>query len=98
MAAEGLVVDGAAANLAVGRWLREVANARVHATTGEVPAARLEVERGALSQIPPPYGGLLSRHALAAPSPSPLPIAGLQHPLALYDTLFAAPMAPEAAR
>jgi transposase len=98
MAAEGLVVDGAAANLAVGRWLREVANARVHATTGEVPAARLEVERGALSQIPPPYGGLLPRHALAAPSPSPLPIAGLQHPLALYDALFAVPVALEAAR
>jgi hypothetical protein len=98
MAAEGVVVDGAAANLAVGRWLREVANARVHATTGEVPAVRLQEERGALSQIPPPYGGLLPRRTEAAPSPSPRPIAGLQHPLALYDALFAAPMAPEAMR
>lgn len=98
MAAEGVVVDGAAANLAVGRWLREVANARVHATTGEVPAARLEEERGRLGSIPPPYGGLLPRHAKEAPSPPPSPIAGLQHPLALYDALFAAPMAPEALR
>jgi transposase len=98
MAAEGVVVDGAAANLAAGRWLREVANARVHATTGEVPAARLEEERGALGQIPPPYGGLLPRRIEAPPSPSPQPIAGLQHPLALYDALFAAPMAPEAMR
>ncbi len=95
MAAEGLVVDGAAANLAVGRWLREVANARVHGTTGEVPAVRLEAERGGFGQIPPPYGGLLPRHAGQAPSPPPSPIVGLQHPLALYDTLFAA---PEAAR
>jgi transposase len=96
MAAEGVVVDGAAANLAAGRWLREVANARVHATTGEVPAARLEEERSALGQIPPPYGGLLPQRIEAPPSPSPQPIAGLQHPLALYDALFTAPMAPMA--
>ena len=81
--------------------LREVANARVHATTGEVPAARLEEERGKLDRIPPPYGGLLPRHASAAPSLPPPPIAGLQHPLALYDALFITPpgpMAPEAPR
>ena len=32
MAAEGVLVDAAAANLATARWLREVANARTHAT------------------------------------------------------------------
>ena len=37
----GLRPDKPAANAAVARWLREVANARVHATTGEVPAERL---------------------------------------------------------
>jgi transposase len=37
----GLASDKHAANAAVSRWLREVANARVHATTGEVPAVRL---------------------------------------------------------
>jgi hypothetical protein len=97
MAAEGVVVDAAAANLAAGRWLREVANARVHATTGEVPAARLDEEREALGSIPPPYGGLLRRMD-ERPLPPPRPIAGLQHPLALYDALFAAPMTPEAMR
>lgn len=40
MAAEGVVVDAAAANLVAARWLREVANARTHATTGAVPAER----------------------------------------------------------
>jgi transposase len=30
------------ANARVGTWLREVANARVHATTGEIPLVRLE--------------------------------------------------------
>ena len=34
----GLRPDKHAANAAVARWLREVANARVHATTQEVPA------------------------------------------------------------
>src|SRR6266478_5065476 len=34
LAQEGLVVDRETANLAVTRWLREVANARVHGTTG----------------------------------------------------------------
>ena len=37
----GLKPDKHAANAAVARWLREVANARVHATTNEVPAERL---------------------------------------------------------
>ena len=92
MAAEGLAVDRAAANLAAGRWLREVANARVHATTGEVPALRLEAERGALRPVPPPYGGLALRPAATPPVPR-TPIVGLQHPLALYDALFAMPEA-----
>jgi len=110
MAAEGVVVDRAAANLAVQRWLREVANARVHATTGAVPAERLESERPALQPIPPPYGGLVLRRAeaaAAAPPPVPVPVPvpaerpviGLQHPLALYDALFVAPVSsslPEA--
>ena len=38
---EGLTVDRDTGNARVGTWLREVANARVHATTGEVPAVRL---------------------------------------------------------
>ena len=47
LAQEGLIVDRETANLAVGRWLREVANLRVHGTTGEVPAERLAIERAA---------------------------------------------------
>jgi transposase len=91
MAAEKVLVDQAAANLAVGRWLREVANARVHATTGEVPAERLEVERRTLGPVPPPYGGQLPRRKVEAPSPPAPRVVGLQHSLAIYDTLFAVP-------
>ncbi|RYI30951.1 MAG: transposase, partial [Acetobacteraceae bacterium] len=88
MAAEGVVVDQAAANLAAGRWLREVANARVHATTGAVPAERLAEERAALQAVPPPYRGLVLR-AEAVRLPPARPIVGLQHPLAVYDALLA---------
>ncbi len=40
-------------------WLREVANARVHATTGEVPLVRLELERERLQPIPAPWPGAI---------------------------------------
>ena len=50
----GLKPDKHAANAAVARWLREVANARVHATTNEVPAERLTIEQAALQALPCP--------------------------------------------
>jgi transposase len=81
LAQEGLVVDREAANLAARRWLREVANARVHGTTGEIPAERLAGER--LQAIPMPYAGRSVRSIQAKPAPAP--IVGLQHPLSLYD-------------
>ena len=85
-------------NLAAGRWLREVAKARRHATTGEVPADRLELERPQLGPIPPPYGGQPRVTMAAAASSSLLrPLVGLQHPLALYDTLFPTALSMEAA-
>jgi transposase len=90
MAAEGVVVDAAAANLAAGRWLREVANARQHATTGAVPAERLAEERPALRGIPAPYGGIVPA-ALQRPLRAVQPIQGIQHPLAVYDALLALP-------
>jgi transposase len=98
MAAEGVVVDAAAANLAAGRWLREVANARTHATTRAVPAERLGEERAALRPVPPPYPGR-TLPSLAAPGlpAAQQPIVGLQHPLSVYDMLVppaALPVAP----
>ena len=83
LAQEGLVVDRETANVAVARWLREVANQRVHGTTGEVPAERLAVERAHLQPVPPPYGGRLIREAPAKAATRP--VVGLQHPLSLYD-------------
>jgi transposase len=82
LAQEGLIVDRETANLAARRWLREVANARVHGTTGEVPAERLAIERLQLQPVPTPYGG---RSVRSVQSPKPVPIIGLQHPLSMYD-------------
>ena len=82
---DGVTVDAAAANAAVRRWLREVANARVHATTKAVPAERLAIERETLQPIPTPYGGEIVRSNL---HPAPVPIVGLQHPLSIYDELM----------
>jgi hypothetical protein len=68
LAQEGLIVDRETANLAARRWLREVANARVHGTTGEVPAERLVIERLQLQPVPTPYGGRSVRSAGRRPA------------------------------
>jgi hypothetical protein len=81
LAQEGLIVDRETANLTVGRWLREVANVRVHGTTGEIPAERLAIERAQLQPVPTPYGGRVR----SLQKPMPAPIIGLQHPLSFYD-------------
>jgi hypothetical protein len=78
----GLVLDVASANRAVGIWLTEVANCRIHAETKERPCDRLQVETEVLLPLP--------RMALA-PTSSPrrvLPLESLQHPLAVYQALL----------
>lgn len=81
----GVVPDHPAANAAVSRWLRDVANTRVHGTTGEVPAVRLLVERQELQQLPPPYGGGSPREARTKRAS---PAIAYQHPLSVYEDLF----------
>jgi len=83
---EGLTVDRDTANARVGTWLREVANARVHATTGEVPLVRLEQERERLQPIPAPWPGAIQRARSKCPAPMP---RGYQHSLRVYEELIA---------
>ena len=85
---EGLKVDRDTANVRVGTWLREVANARVHATTGEVPLVRLELERERLQPIPAPWPGLMIQPARSK-RPLPMP-RGYQHSLRVYEELITA--------
>ncbi len=84
---EGLKVDRDTANARVGTWLREVANARVHATTGEVPLVRLEQERERLQPITTPWPGAIQ--STPSKRPAPLP-RGYQHSLQVYEQLIAA--------
>ena len=81
----GLKPDKHAANAAVARWLREVANTRTHATINEVPAERLVVERAKLLSLPPPYVGRSVRSLTAT---TRKPIVGYQHPLSVYEDLM----------
>ena len=82
---EGLKVDRDTANARVGSWLREIANARVHATTGEVPLVRLELERERLQPMPRPWPGRIQRSRTTAPAPTP---RGYQHSLRVYEELI----------
>jgi transposase len=80
--AGGLALTAELANRHVRRWLDEVANERVHGTTGAVPAMRLAEERAVMLPAP----------ALKAPprvaSKVATPVESLQHPLATYDELL----------
>ena len=83
----GLKLDVTAANAHIGPWLQNVANARVHATTGEVPNVRQQLERTKLRSLP------ISVHATAPIAVArrtvvPLPYESLQHPLSVYQSLL----------
>jgi hypothetical protein len=81
----GLKLDVIAANAHIGPWLEGVANARTHATTGEVPSVRLAIERAHLAALPAPGAA-----APMPPRPSrrPVPVESLQHPLSVYERLL----------
>lgn len=95
----GLVLDAVTANVEVRYWLQEVANPRIHGTTGERPIDRLAAE--GLQAIPAPWSGKV---AAARPQPKQpdrgtpeRPVAVLahleqgtpaQHPLAIYAKLL----------
>ena len=81
----GVLPDKYSANAAVARWLREVANVRVHATIEEVPAERLIIEKSKLQDLPAIYRGRSARMALAVPKRKQ--VIGYQHPLSVYDDL-----------
>lgn len=80
----GLLVDAETANVEVGRWLRDVANSRVHGELKERPCDRLLIERDHLLAYDCP--------AVDVPKPLqpvPIPVESLQHPLSTYDALVA---------
>lgn len=79
----GLLVDATAANVEVTRWLRDVANARVHRELHERPVECLARERSHL-QV---YTGVVVDWQALAQQRVPTPVESLQHPLSVYDQL-----------
>ena len=96
----GLQLDVTTANAEVARWLREVANERVHGTTQEKPSARMAAEVPHLQALAPPWRGDIApaRPQTEAPEvtlPRPVIVleriaeaAPAQHPLAVYEQLL----------
>ena len=84
--ASGLLVDRETANLEVSRWLRDVANRRVHGELNERPCDRLQIEQSFLQ----PYEGTAVSHVdfNALSRVVPIPVESLQHPLSSYDALM----------
>lgn len=80
--AAGLKLTPEVTNAHVRRWLDEVANARVHATTKAVPAVRLAEEQAVMLPAPALKATPVVRIRVAMPTES------LQHPLAVYDELL----------
>ena len=80
--ASGLRLTVELANVHVRRWLDDVANARVHATTKAVPAVRLAQERALMLPAPALKAPVALAQRVA------MPVESLQHPLAVYDELL----------
>lgn len=102
LAQDGIKLDAVTANIEVGRWLADVANVRIHGTTGVQPAVRLQEERVHLQAIPEPWRGEIAAarpraKTAQAPAPQRRPPdierlrqdTPLQHPLAVYEQLLA---------
>ncbi|MBO3704472.1 MAG: IS21 family transposase [Candidatus Accumulibacter sp.] len=99
----GLQLDAVTANAEVRRWLKEVANERLHGTTQAKPAQRLQEEQGHLQGLPPPWrGDIAAARPLAKVQPAVAPATAsptvaehlesatpAQHPLAVYQKLLA---------
>lgn len=81
--ASGLSVDATTANVEVMRWLREVANVRVHGELNERPLDRFTREHPHLA----PYEGIAVDWQALVSQRVPTPVESLQHPLSVYDDL-----------
>lgn len=85
----GLSVDVELGNYEVLRWLRDVANVRVHATTHCNVGTRWEQERLHLQALPRCYMGIKASPVwIPVKQLNITPAMSLQHPLSTYDQLL----------
>lgn len=100
LAQSGQQLDVVTANVEVAHCLRDVANARIHGTIKDAPAAALKREAPHLQALPPPWRANIAAarpQPRAAPVAQPRPAAVLsrsaqpspsQDPLQVYDALL----------
>jgi transposase len=79
-------LDAATANVEVLKWLRDVANVRIHKGTGERPTERLGAEQARLLPYEPSLVAIDT--AAGQRLQTPLPVESLQHPLSVYSELL----------
>lgn len=82
-----MAIDKETANVFVLKWLNEIANLRVHATTGEVPFVRLKTEQVHLQKQVVSYFPLIpgiseEKYCIAFES---LETTSFQHELSIYE-------------
>lgn len=84
-----LQLDAATANGEVVRWLRDVANVRIHGTTGQAPLARLVIEQPTLQPLPQPWRATLPPASIPVTQERPVfDDTPLQHRLSVYQALL----------
>ena len=90
----GILLDKVTANMHVMRWLNEIANQRLHATTQAIPFERLAEEQPLMQSVTKPYLGFLisSDDALSVSSPishlEQFDNQPVQHELSIYQRLL----------
>jgi len=94
----GLSLDAVTANIEVRRWLKDIANQRIHGTTQMRPVQRLPEE--CLQALPRPWRGDIraarpQREEVSIPMSRPVSVIEQiaqatppQHPLAVYERLL----------
>ena len=82
--AAGLKLDVGTANREVMRWVNEVANTRIHATTGIQPCVRLPEDQAQFGALPI----RATQDAAAISHANVMPFESLQHPLSAYQALL----------
>lgn len=100
--AAGLSLDLDTANAEVLKWLRDVANKRVHGTTGQAPEIKLKEEMPYLQVLPSLYCGDVKAAKVSKEKIVPanirevkteqqvLSVLPLQHPLSVYQQILEA--------
>jgi transposase len=90
LAQDGLYLDTGTANAEVRRWLRDIANVRIHGTTGQRPMDLLVREQRQLQTIALPWQAALPTSIAPSPAePLRYDARPLQHRLSVYQSLLA---------